>query len=89
VVPAYHGNPKLSFSKKTLLQKQQLEKRFTSKKSFGFQNLYLRTLPRFIKRFQNSNFCEINYCLGVKTTLKKWNFEKICPIQTLALFQTF
>jgi hypothetical protein len=37
VVPAYNTNPKLSFSK-TLFQKQQLEKSFTSnKRYFGFQ----------------------------------------------------
>jgi hypothetical protein len=97
VVPTYHGNSKLSFSK-TLLQRQQFEKSFISnKRCFGFKKSLLKkitknkqTLPCFIKSFQDSKLCEINYCLGVKTTLKKYRILKsFAPFKTFGLFQIF
>jgi len=51
-----------------------------TKDVLDFKNLYLKTLPCFIKRFQNSKLCEINYCLRVrKTAFKKMEFWKVLP----------
>jgi hypothetical protein len=82
MVPAYNSNPKLSFSK-TLLQKQQLEKSFTSnKRCFGFQKSLFINPALFYQKVSKLKALRNKLWSWSKNGFQKnWNFEKFCSIQ--------
>jgi hypothetical protein len=97
VVPTYHGNSKLSFSK-TLLQKQQFEKSFISnKRCFGFQKSLLKKQKK-TKTSTALFYQKFSKLKALRNKLLSWSkngFQKnrilksFAPFKTFGLFQIF